>query len=208
MATINFARREIEAKIVYCGPALSGKTTNLRVLHGLIPPVQRGELHSLATDQERTLFFDYMPIELGQISGFTARFKLFTVPGQAFYRETRRVVLEGADAVVFVADSAPERAQHNVDALVDLEEHLSAHGLSIAGLPLVIQLNKRDATGAMSVVQAAGRSAPPENSWLAHMLGRKPRMLVALALANKMARGIWAMLTKGENYLDPVTTGA
>ena len=152
MATINFARREIEAKIVYCGPALSGKTTNLRVLHELIPAQQRGELHSLATDQERTLFFDYIPIELGQISGFAARFKLFTVPGQAFYRETRRVVLEGADAVVFVADSAPERAQHNVDALVDLEEHLSAHGLPITGIPLVVQLNKRDAPGAMSVL--------------------------------------------------------
>ncbi len=144
MAVINFARREIEAKIVYYGPAFSGKTTNVQVLHGLVPDAQRGDLHTMATAEERTLFFDYVPIQLGQIAGFHAKFKLFTVPGQVFYKETRKVVLQGADAVVFVADSADDRGDSNVDALIDLEENLRSHGLDLASIPLVIQLNKRD----------------------------------------------------------------
>ncbi len=151
MAVINFARREIEAKIVYYGPAMSGKTTNVQVVHGIVPEGQRGDLHSMATAEERTLFFDYVPIQLGQIAGFTAKFKLFTVPGQVFYKETRRVVLQGADAVVFVADSAPDRASANIDALIDLEENLRSHGLDLASIPLVLQYNKRDAPGARSV---------------------------------------------------------
>lgn len=151
MAVINFARREIEAKIVYYGPAMSGKTTNVQVVHGIIPDAQRGELHSMATAEERTLFFDYVPIQLGQIAGFTAKFKLFTVPGQVFYKETRRVVLQGADAVVFVADSAPDRGSANIDALIDLEENLRSHGLDLASIPLVIQYNKRDVADARSV---------------------------------------------------------
>src|SRR3954471_23874942 len=103
MAVMNFARHEIEVKVVYYGPAFSGKTTNVEILHGLMPPSQRGELHSLATEQDRTLFFDYVPVQLGEIAGFKARFKLFTVLGQVYYKDTRRVVLQGADAVVFVA---------------------------------------------------------------------------------------------------------
>lgn len=150
MAIINFARREIEAKVVYYGPAFSGKTTNVQVLHQKMPSNQRGELHALSTEADRTLFFDYVPIQLGQIGGFTARFKLFTVPGQVVYQQTRRVVLQGADAVVFVADSTPDRADANLDSLVDLEENLRSHGLDLASIPLVIQLNKRDAPGARS----------------------------------------------------------
>lgn len=149
MAQISFERSEIEVKIVYYGPAFSGKTTNVEVLYSLVPARQRGELHSLKTDQDRTLFFDYVPVELGEIAGFKARFQLFTVPGQVYYKETRRVVLQGADAVVFVADSSPERAQANLDALVDLEENLQAHGFDLASIPLVLQLNKRDAPDAM-----------------------------------------------------------
>lgn len=151
MALINFARREIEVKIVFYGPALSGKTTNVEVLHRLVPPAQRGELHSLRTEQDRTLFFDYVPLRLGEIAGFTARFKLFTVPGQVYYKETRRVVLQGADAVVFVADSTPDRAAANLEALVDLEDNLRAHGLDLSSIPLVLQLNKRDVPDAMSI---------------------------------------------------------
>jgi signal recognition particle receptor subunit beta len=153
MATINFARREIEIKVVYCGPAMSGKTTNVRMLHTMVPDQHRGDLHTLATEGERTLFFDYVPLELGQIAGFAAKFKLFTVPGQAFYRETRRIVLQGADAVVFVADSTRERAQANIDALVDLEEHLSSQGLMLTAIPLVLQFNKRDVDGAMTTME-------------------------------------------------------
>lgn len=151
MAVINFARKEIEAKIVYYGPAMSGKTTNVQILHGIVPDKQRGELHTMATAEERTLFFDYVPVQLGQVAGFAAKFKLFTVPGQVFYKETRRVVLQGADAVVFVADSAAERADANIDALIDLEENLRAHGLDLASIPLVIQYNKRDAADVRSV---------------------------------------------------------
>lgn len=151
MAVINFARREIEAKVVYYGPALSGKTTNVQVLHGLVPDKQRGELHTMATAEERTLFFDYVPVQLGQIAGFHAKFKLFTVPGQVFYKETRRVVLQGADAVVFVADSGPDRGDANIDALIDLEENLRSHGLDLASIPLVIQVNKRDLPNARTV---------------------------------------------------------
>ncbi len=151
MAVINFARREIEAKVVYYGPALSGKTTNVQVLHGLVPDTQRGDLHTLATAEERTLFFDYVPVQLGQIAGFHAKFKLFTVPGQVFYKDTRRVVLQGADAVVFVADSGDDRAEANIDALIDLEENLRSHGLDLASIPLVIQVNKRDLPNARPV---------------------------------------------------------
>lgn len=153
MALINFARKEVEAKIVYYGPAFSGKTTNVQVLHGLVPAQQRGELHSLSTAEDRTLFFDYVPLQIGQIAGFTAKFKLFTVPGQVFYKETRRVVLQGADAVVFVADSNPDRADANIDSLVDLEENLRSHGLDLSSIPLVIQLNKRDAPNARSATE-------------------------------------------------------
>lgn len=151
MATINFARREIEAKIVYVGPALSGKTTNVQVLHRLVPRPQRGELHSLSTDGDRTLFFDFIPVELGQIAGFTAHFKLFTVPGQVYYQQTRKAVLQGADGVVFVADSSAGRAQANLDAMIDLEQNLRAHGLDLASIPLVVQLNKRDVEDALPV---------------------------------------------------------
>lgn len=150
MAVINFARKEIEAKVVYYGPAFSGKTTNVQKLHELMPAGQRGELHSLATEADRTLFFDYVPIQLGKISGFDAKFKLFTVPGQVVYQQTRRVVLQGADAVVFVADSSPDRIDANLDSLVDLEENLRAHGMDLTSIPLVLQLNKRDAPGARS----------------------------------------------------------
>lgn len=136
---------------MYYGPAMSGKTTNVQILHGIVPDKQRGELHTMATAEERTLFFDYVPVQLGSVAGFSAKFKLFTVPGQVFYKETRRVVLQGADAVVFVADSSAARADANIDALIDLEENLRAHGLDLASIPLVIQYNKRDAADARSV---------------------------------------------------------
>lgn len=160
MATINFARREIEAKIVYVGPALSGKTTNVQVLHRLVPKGQRGELHQLSTDTDRTLFFDFIPVELGQIAGFTAHFKLFTVPGQVYYQQTRRAVLQGADGVVFVADSSAGRAQANLDAMIDLEQNLRAHGLDLASIPLVVQLNKRDVEDALPAKSLASELNP------------------------------------------------
>lgn len=151
MAVINFARREIEAKIVYYGPALSGKTTNVKATHGQLNRADIGKLHILSTEDDRTLFFDYTPITHGEIAGFTAKFKLFSVPGQAFYKETRQVVLGGADAVVFVADSHPERAKANIDALADLAENLQHHGFDITDFPVVLQINKRDLPNARPV---------------------------------------------------------
>jgi signal recognition particle receptor subunit beta len=149
MARLNFARREIELKIVYYGPAFSGKTTNVESLHRLLPAEIRGELHTLRTDQDRTIFFDYVPVDVGEIAGMKARVKLFTVPGQTFYRETRRVVLQGADGAVFVADSDPARRQANLESFADLEENLQAHGIDIAHFPMVVQLNKRDHPAAL-----------------------------------------------------------
>jgi len=151
LAVINFARREIEAKIVYYGPALSGKTTNVKATHGKLNRADIGKLHILSTEDDRTLFFDYTPITHGEIAGFTAKFKLFSVPGQAFYKETRQVVLGGADAVVFVVDSHPERSKANKEALVDLAENLSHHGLDITQFPVVLQINKRDLPNARPV---------------------------------------------------------
>lgn len=157
MAMVNFGLREIEAKIVYYGPALSGKTTNVKLVHAALPDSQRGELSTLSTEDERTLYFDYAPITLGKIAGFNAHFKLFSVPGQAFYSQTRRAVLQGADGVVFVADSAPDRMEANLASLQDLEDNLKALNMDLDTLPFVIQLNKRDVPGALSEAELAER---------------------------------------------------
>ncbi|MCL4866206.1 MAG: GTPase domain-containing protein [Gemmatimonadales bacterium] len=144
MSLVNFASREITCKLVYYGPGRSGKTTNLHYIHGRVPEMRRGRLISLATQSDRTLFFDFLPLELGQISGFTTRFQLYTVPGQVYYNATRRLVLQGADGVVFVADSQARRFHDNVESLQDLQENLLDHGVDIRELPLVMQYNKQD----------------------------------------------------------------
>jgi len=152
MALINHRAREIHFKIVYYGPSLGGKTTNLQVLHQRLPQDRRGRLLSISTDQERTLFFDFLPVELGQVTGFSTRFHLYTVPGQIYYRLSRRAVLQGLDAIVFVADSHEARERANQDSLADLWEHLTVLGFSEeqrAKLPLVFQYNKRDLHRAM-----------------------------------------------------------
>jgi len=144
LAVINFAKREIEVKVIYYGPALSGKTTNIKSVHGGLDRDKTGKLHILSTEDDRTLFFDYAPITHGEIAGFTAKFKLFSVPGQTFYRETRRVLLAGADAIVFVADSTPSRAEANIESIADLSENLLTHDLDIGTIPVILQINKRD----------------------------------------------------------------
>ena len=152
MALINHRAREIHFKIVYYGPGLCGKTTNLMRLHDRLPPERRGRLISIATDHERTLFFDFLPIELGQIGGLTTRFHLYTVPGQVYYRLSRRAVLQGLDGIVFVADSHPAREDANRESLADLGTHLVTLGLSpeqLRRLPWVFQYNKRDVTAAV-----------------------------------------------------------
>jgi signal recognition particle receptor subunit beta len=154
MALINHRAREIHFKIVYYGPGLGGKTTNLQILYERLPPERRGRLISVATDHERTLFFDFLPVELGTINGLLTRFHLYTVPGQVYYRLSRRAVLQGADGIVFVADSHPAREQANRESLADMTEHLATLGLEGAGrrrLPRVFQYNKRDLPLALSV---------------------------------------------------------
>ena len=149
MSTVNFAAREISFKIVYYGPGMSGKTTNLKLIHQHIPKERKGDLVSLATEEERTLFFDFMPLDLGSVNGFKTRFHLYTVPGQVFYNAARKLILRGVDGVVFVADSAPNRLRANAEAMRNLRENLDEYNLSFDELPLVLQINKRDLPNAL-----------------------------------------------------------
>ncbi len=151
MALFNYATREITLKIVYYGPGLSGKTTNLQHLHRVLDPSRRGKLLSLSTEADRTLFFDFMPVELGKIRDFSIRFQLYTVPGQVRYNATRRLVLKGADAVVFVADSQREMLEENLESLRNMRENLIANNLNPDDIPLVMQYNKRDLPNILSV---------------------------------------------------------
>lgn len=144
MTFINYASREINCKIVYYGPGLCGKTTNLQHIFESTAPQSRGKLISLATETDRTLFFDFMPLELGTVRGFKTRFHLYTVPGQVFYDASRKLILKGVDGVVFVADSQEERMDANVESLYNLEENLQAQGYDLMKLSYVLQLNKRD----------------------------------------------------------------
>jgi GTPase SAR1 family protein len=144
MSLVNFTAREITCKIVYYGPGRSGKTSNLQYIYGRVPEDRRGNMVSLATQSDRTLFFDFLPIDLGTISGFTTKFQLYTVPGQVYYNATRKLVLQGADGVVFVADSQARRFEENLESLQNLQENLLAEGTDIRDLPLVYQYNKQD----------------------------------------------------------------
>jgi mutual gliding-motility protein MglA len=151
MAVFNYSKKEIDAKIVYYGPAISGKTTNLQFIHQHLKPDQRGKIVSLATNEDRTLFFDFLPIELESVRGFKTRIHLYTVPGQVYYGATRRAVLTGADGVVFVADSHANRMEDNLISFKDLEDNLRYYGKKIETIPLIIQYNKRDLPNILSV---------------------------------------------------------
>src|SRR5436190_7870945 len=144
MTFINYAAREINCKIVYYGPGLGGKTTNIQFIYDKTGAGSKGKLISLATESERTLFFDFLPIELGTIRGFRTRFHLYTVPGQVFYDASRKLILKGVDGVVFVADSQEARMDANVESMRNLEKNLQEHGFDLAQVPYVLQLNKRD----------------------------------------------------------------
>jgi signal recognition particle receptor subunit beta len=151
MVQINFAQKQVSAKIVYYGPGMSGKTTNLEVVHQRAPDQNKGELTSISTDGDRTLFFDFMPLDLGTVAGMRTSFQIYTVPGQVYYNSTRKLVLQGVDGVVFVADSSAAMLQENLESLRNLEENLNEYGKSLSTLPHVIQFNKRDMPDAMSV---------------------------------------------------------
>ncbi|HEU4629495.1 MAG TPA: ADP-ribosylation factor-like protein [Gemmatimonadaceae bacterium] len=153
MSMINYASREINCKIVYYGPGLGGKTTNLEHVYGKVSPETRGKLISLATETERTLFFDFLPVDLGTIRGFRTRFHLYTVPGQVYYNASRKLILKGVDGVVFVADSQMERMEANVEAMQNLYDNMAEHGYDITRMPFVVQYNKRDLPNAASIAE-------------------------------------------------------
>ncbi|HXI21102.1 MAG TPA: GTPase domain-containing protein [Gemmatimonadales bacterium] len=157
MSMINYASREINCKLVYYGPGLGGKTTNLEFVYNKVSPNSRGKLISLATETERTLFFDFLPVDLGTIRGFKTRFHLYTVPGQVYYNASRKLILKGVDGVVFVADSQIERMEANIEAMQNLYDNMAQHGYNLTAIPFVIQYNKRDLPNAATIreLQAA-----------------------------------------------------
>jgi hypothetical protein len=160
MSYINYAVRQICCKIVYYGPGLSGKTANLKHLHAHTVEAARGRLVSLETESERTLFFDFMPIDLGAVAGYRVRLQLYTVPGQIFYRASRRLILRGIDGVVFVADSQPARLDANLESMDDLRDNLAEQGTALERLPFVIQYNKRDLEGVASLDELRAQLNP------------------------------------------------
>jgi signal recognition particle receptor subunit beta len=149
MTFINYAAREINCKIVYYGPGLGGKTTNIQWIHDRAKAESKGKLISLATETDRTLFFDFLPLELGTIRGFRTRFHLYTVPGQVFYDASRKLILKGVDGIVMVADSQEMRQDANIESIQNLKDNLEQHGYDLADMPYVLQLNKRDLPSSM-----------------------------------------------------------
>lgn len=144
MSMINYASREINCKIVYYGTGLGGKTTNLEYIYSRVNPETKGKMISLATETERTLFFDFLPIDLGEVRGFKTRFHLYTVPGQVYYNASRRLILKGVDGLIFVADSQASRAEANIESMHNLYENLETYGYDLETIPFAIQYNKRD----------------------------------------------------------------
>jgi mutual gliding-motility protein MglA len=151
MSLVNYSTREITSKIVYYGPGRSGKTTNLQYIHAQVPEERRGRMVSLATETDRTLFFDFLPLDLGTISGFQTRFQLYTVPGQVYYDATRKLVLQGADGVVFVADSQRAQRDDNIESFRNLHVNLVEQGVDPRTIPVVLQYNKRDLPDVMTL---------------------------------------------------------
>lgn len=170
MVTINMATREISCKIVYYGPGLGGKTTNLQHIYNTTDPRLKGKLVTLATETERTLFFDFMPLELGEVRGFKTRFHLYSVPGQYHYKASRKLIVRGLDGIVFVADSQYERLDANLEILYDLEEHLREYGINFSTVPYVLQLNKRDISDVM-----------PTQDMKQHLVRKNEQVIEAIA---------------------------
>lgn len=151
MALINYSTKEINCKLVYYGTGMGGKTTNLIYIHKQLNPTTRGEMVSIATENERTLFFDFLPLDLGTVSGFNTKFSLYTVPGQVEYNASRKLILNGVDGIVFVADSGPDKLAENIDSFKNMASNLAEYNIDLRTIPIVIQYNKRDLPNAMSV---------------------------------------------------------
>ena len=160
MSFINYSSREINCKLVYYGPGLGGKTTNLQFIYAKTSPEAKGKMISLATETERTLFFDFLPLSLGEIRGFKTRFHLYTVPGQVFYDASRKLILKGVDGVIFVADSQIERMEANIESMDNLRQNLIEQGYNLDKLPFIIQYNKRDLPNAASVAELRAELNP------------------------------------------------
>lgn len=165
MSFINYAAREINCKLVFYGPGLCGKTTNLQFIYKKVDPATKGKLISLATESERTLFFDFLPLELGTVRGFKTRFHLYTVPGQIFYEASRKLILKGVDGVVFVADSQLERMEANIQSVEDMNMHLKEQGIDPLKIPLVMQYNKRDLPNIVPVDELQKALNPRNLAW-------------------------------------------
>ena len=160
MSMINYASREINCKIVYYGPGVGGKTTNLEYIYSRVSPDTKGKMISLATETERTLFFDFLPIDLGEIRGFKTRFHLYTVPGQVYYNASRRLILKGVDGLVFVADSQASRAEANIESMHNLYDNLETYGYDLQTIPFAIQYNKRDMPNILSMEELRAQINP------------------------------------------------
>ncbi len=186
MSFINYAAREINCKLVYYGPGLCGKTTNLQHIYKKVDPGTKGKLISLATEAERTLFFDFLPLELGTIRGFKTRFHLYTVPGQIFYEASRKLILKGADGVVFVADSQLERMESNIQSLADMAQHLTEQGLDAEKIPLVMQYNKRDLPKAVPVDELQKALNPRNLPWFEAVATEGPGVFETLKAVAKV----------------------
>ncbi len=164
MSLINYSSREINCKIVYYGPGLGGKTTNIQYVYDKVSPETKGKLVTLATEMDRTLFFDFLPLELGTVKGFKTRFHLYTVPGQVYYNASRKLILRGVDGVVFVADSDEHRIDANIECLYNLHENLAEHNLKLEEIPFVIQWNKRDLPSALPIPDLEEELNPEHHS--------------------------------------------
>jgi signal recognition particle receptor subunit beta len=160
MSMINYASREINCKIVYYGTGLGGKTTNLEYVYSRVNPDAKGKMISLATETERTLFFDFLPIDLGEVKGFKTRFHLYTVPGQVYYNASRKLILKGVDGVIFVADSQRERMEANIEAMHNLYENLESYGYDLTKIPFAVQYNKRDLSNTMEMEELRSQLNP------------------------------------------------
>jgi signal recognition particle receptor subunit beta len=170
MSMINYASREISCKLVYYGPGLGGKTTNLEFVYDKVAPGSRGKMISLATETERTLFFDFLPVDLGTVRGFRVKFHLYTVPGQVYYNASRKLILKGVDGVVFVADSQEDRLEANIEAMQNLYDNMQQHGYDLTKLPFVIQYNKRDLPTALPIEELQAALNP---GWVVEEPGRQ-----------------------------------
>jgi len=186
MALVNHTTREINAKIVYYGPGLSGKTSNIHFIYHRISPSQRGKLISLATETDRTLFFDFLPVELGTIKNYKVRFHLYTVPGQVFYNATRKLVLKGADGVIFVADSQRTMLDANLESLRNLHDNFSEMGIDLSDFPVVLQYNKRDLHDVMNLDEMNGKLNPLNGPFYEAVAPRGDGVLKTFAAISKL----------------------